>query len=147
MIHQFKYNDKESKSAKLYLVGSEDEIIIPNVNVRNKYTDLINKFIKGGGIKESFQTRAEVETERVTSITNKATETIEATYSPLKQRKMTSQCLSFMYKMQTGGTLDSTEEKILQDSMLADLWIKSIRDIENTAITNGTALIDIVWEL
>lgn len=93
-----------------------------------------------------IRTALEKEADRVTSITNKATEIIEVEYSPLKQRKLMSIVIALKDKRDDlGVTLTVEEESMLQANRDVNTWITAIRNIENTAIANGTALDAIVW--
>lgn len=92
-------------------------------------------------------TAADIEALRVGSITAKATETIEAVYTPLKQRKMMSISIALQDKVINNGTLTADEEALLQANRDANIWITAIRTIENTAIINDDALDAISWNV
>ena len=91
-------------------------------------------------------TAEDIEDQRVISISTKATKTIEAIYSPLKQRKLLSIAVALQDKVMQGGTLTTDEEALMQNNRDTNTWITNIRTIENTAITDATLLIDIIWE-
>jgi hypothetical protein len=88
---------------------------------------------------------ADIEAQRQLGITSKATQIIEAKYSSLKQRKLMSIAIALQDKQIQGLTLTTEEEALLQTNRDVNTWITSVRDIENTAITDGTLLDDIVW--
>lgn len=91
-------------------------------------------------------TATDIEKTRVSSITAKADENIEALYSPKKQRKLSSIAIAIL-DIKMDRTLTADEESLLQSCRDANDWISSIRTIENTAITDGTLLADIVWTI
>ena len=100
---------------------------------------------KSENIKTPSDVLKEAEEIRLTSITVKATNLIEATYSPLKQRKLSSVAVSLLDK-KISGALTDEEETLLQECRNVNIWIGSIRVIENNAITNAIPLVDVVWE-
>jgi len=88
-----------------------------------------------------------LENDRKFAITEKATSIIEAKYSPLKQRKMMSIAIALQDKQLQGLTLTSDEEALLQFNRDVNIWITSIRTIENIAIEDNIAIDDINWEI
>ena len=88
---------------------------------------------------------AKLEEQRKQSITDRATELIENKYSPLKQRKLLSIAVALQDKKLNGLTLTEWEEAQLQINRDVNAWIGDIRSVENVAIAQGTALVDVVW--
>jgi len=88
---------------------------------------------------------AKTESDRVVGIANAATQYIESVYSPLKQRKMMSVELRLQKKLIGGGVLTTDEQALSDINDAADLWIASVRDVENAAQLAGTLLADVVW--
>jgi len=85
------------------------------------------------------------EKKRESDITFKADDVIYTKYPQIKQNKLQSQGLKLTLKIAKGGTL-TADEILLEESILAiDAEITAIREIENTAITDGTLLADIDW--
>ena len=112
--------------------------------------DEVTEFVDGGGIVEPEFTAEQIEAARISSITSKANELIEAKYSPLKQRKLSSIAIGILYQK---ITVTLTAEELtaldieLQKCIDADIWIASNRDIENAAIAAGKPLKDIAWNM
>ena len=107
-----------------------------------EYSYINNEFIKTSEIVRTF-----TQDELSQAITNKATEIIESKYSALKQRKMLSIAIALQDKQLDGLTLSDEELALKQANKDANTWIASIRDIENEAIANNTAIENIDWEI
>ena len=79
------------------------------------------------------------------AITAHADSLIYSKYSQIKQNKLNSQWGKLVMKVAEGGVL-TADEIALRDNIIAiDTEISNIRDVENTAISNGTALANVVW--
>lgn len=118
-----------------------------NISIAGGYSNDIEvlEWVENGGVIADEFTATEIEDTRVLDITAKATELIEVKYSPLKQRKMLSIAVALQDKILQSETLTADEEALMQNNRDANVWITTIRTIENVAITDGTLLANINW--
>lgn len=79
---------------------------------------------------------------RVKSITDKANAHVLTKYSELKQRKLLSIQAKLNKKEVKGGVLDASELALEVLCEEVEVWISSVRDVENAAIADGVTLAD-----
>lgn len=119
---------------------------VPKDTANKDYREVLEWVVNGGVIADEF-TAKDIEDKRVLDIEAKADEIIEAKYTPKKQRKLMSISIAIQDKQLQQLLLTPAEEKALIDNRAVNKWITDIRSIENAAITNGTLLDNIDWEL
>lgn len=120
-----------------------DVMSVPN-DPRNTDYQAVQEWIVEGNTPEPEFTSEEIEAQRLSDITSEATRIIEATYSPLKQRKMMSIAITLLDKRGL-KPLTTSEEALMQEVRDSNDWIADIRDKENEAQNNGTLVGDVVW--
>ena len=99
----------------------------------------------GVGIMGIQISQVALEEKRKTDITDKANTHVINSYSELKQRKMLSIATSLQDKQIQGLALSVDEEILLQSVRDANTWISSVRDVENTAISDGALADDVTF--
>ena len=110
----------------------------------NKDYEAVKVWLQTNTAEPEF-TQAELDAQLVAEIEAAATQWIESVYSPLKQRKLMSVAIALQDKLLQSIVLTVAEEAALQETRDVNVWIKSVRDVENAAQAALTPLDQIVF--